>query len=239
MSEEFQLEESLAALSRFFVGDKTMMQTLERVTQMTAQSLADAEFVGITMMTTDGKVGTAVFTDPEAPEIDQAQYESGRGPCLDAFRTGDTLRIESTTDDERWPEFSATCAAHGILSTLSLPLSVDGTTYGALNLYSRRSAAFDDEQTSTAALFAAHAAVVLANATLYWAARVRSEQLEAALTTRAEIEQAKGIIMSTMRCSADEAFEVMVKQSQRENRKLREVAAEIVRRTARRPEANA
>lgn len=41
------------------------------------------------------------------------------------------------------------------------------------------------------------------------------------------IEQAKGVIMSTMRCGADAAFAVLVAQSQRENRKLREIAAEI------------
>jgi AmiR/NasT family two-component response regulator len=41
--------------------------------------------------------------------------------------------------------------------------------------------------------------------------------------------------MSTMRCDAEGAFDVLVKQSQRENRKLREVAREIVDHTSRRP----
>jgi GAF domain-containing protein len=232
VSDDSQLEESLAALSQFFVGDKTMLQTLDRVTSMTSRALPEAEFVGITMMS-DGKLATTVFTDPEAREIDQAQYESGNGPCVESFRTGEVLRIESTEQDERWPEFSAACLAHGIHSTLSLPLSVDTTTHGAMNLYSRGHAAFGAEQLATASLFAAQAAVVLANASSYWAARARSEQLEEALTNRAEIEQAKGIIMSTMRCTADEAFDVLVEQSQRENRKLREVARQIVQNTVR------
>jgi GAF domain-containing protein len=232
VSEESQLEESLAALSQFFVGDKTMVQTLERVADMTQQAVPQAALVGLTMLT-NGKLATAVFTDPEAPQIDQAQYQSGRGPCVESFRTGETLPIESTDEDERWPEFSAACVAHGIHSTLSLPLSIEGTTYGAMNLYSTQVRGFAPEDVATARLFAAQAAVVLANAVSYWAARVRSEQLEHALSSRAEIEQAKGIIMSTMRCNADEAFQVMVEQSQRENRKLRDVAAEVVTRTIR------
>jgi hypothetical protein len=52
------------------------------------------------------------------------------------------------------------------------------------------------------------------------------------LRTRGEsaavIEQAKGVLMATLRCSADAAFAVLVAQSQTENRKLRDVAADLV-----------
>jgi len=76
---------------------------------------------------------------------------------------------------------------------------------------------------------------VLANADAYWTARARSEQLEEALGSRAEIEQAKGIIVGALRCTPDEAFDTLVRQSQQQNRKLRDVAAEIVRNASRRP----
>jgi AmiR/NasT family two-component response regulator len=42
------------------------------------------------------------------------------------------------------------------------------------------------------------------------------------------IEQAKGILMAQQSCSADEAFNVLVKLSQQSNRKLREVAQALV-----------
>ena len=54
------------------------------------------------------------------------------------------------------------------------------------------------------------------------------ETLKTAMETRAVIEQAKGVIMSTMRCGPDAAFAVLVAQSQNENRKLYTVAAELV-----------
>jgi AmiR/NasT family two-component response regulator len=38
-----------------------------------------------------------------------------------------------------------------------------------------------------------------------------------------------------MRCDADAAFDVLVKQSQRENRKLRAIAKEIVAHATKRP----
>lgn len=53
------------------------------------------------------------------------------------------------------------------------------------------------------------------------------EGLEAARVHAAVIEQAKGVIMATMGCGPDAAFAVLVAQSQAQNRKLRDVAAEL------------
>ena len=234
MPQEGAFNDSLNALSEFFVGDKTMQQTLERVAAMRTVALPKAEFVGITMMV-NGRPQTAVFTDPVSPEVDRAQYDAGSGPCLDAFRTGDIHGIDSMDSERRWPEFTRACLDHGVLSTLSLPLTVDGVTNGALNLYAKSEHAFDEADPKTACLFAAHAAIVLANASVYWSARAKSEQLEAAMASRGVIEQAKGIIMATTRCSPDAAFALLSQQSQQQNRKLREVAAEIVSLAARRP----
>jgi GAF domain-containing protein len=233
MSDDAPLRESLAALSQFFIGDRTMEESLLHVAQMTAEAVPEAAFVGITMMR-GGRPETAVFTHPDAPEIDQSQYDANSGPCLDSYRSGEIVRLDSSRDDRRWPEFSRACVEHGILSTISFPLSIEGTTNGALNLYAEREHAFGERQMEPAGLFAAHAAIVLANAQAYWSARAKSEQLEQALQSRAEIEQAKGIIMASTRCSADEAFEMLVRQSQVENRKLRDIAAELVASASRR-----
>lgn len=54
------------------------------------------------------------------------------------------------------------------------------------------------------------------------------DHLHAAMEHRSVIEQAKGIIMSTMHCGEDAAFAVLVAASQRENVKLRDVAARMV-----------
>ena len=52
--------------------------------------------------------------------------------------------------------------------------------------------------------------------------------LATAIESRDTIGQAKGVIIVTMGCSADEAFRLLKEQSQHENRKLVEVAADIV-----------
>lgn len=221
------VNQGLAALSSFVVGGSTLGETLDRVAVLAVESVPGADFAGLTLLQ-DGKPTTAVFTDPTSPEVDQAQYESGSGPCLDAFRHGVTYRIDSTADDDHWPEFSGVAHAAGINSTLSLPLLVEDDSVGALNLYSREPAAFDDHGERVGMAFASQAAVALANAQAYWGAKDVADQLHEAMKSRAVIEQAKGILMAAQGCDPDEAFELLVKASQRSNRKLRDVAQEIV-----------
>jgi len=205
--------------------DEQLDATLTRVAQLAVRELPECAMAGVTLLRGHKPV-TAAFTDVEAPEIDGAQYESGKGPCLDAFRDGIVYRIEDTRHEDRWPEFAAAARGHGILSTLSLPLSVSEDALGALNLYSRHPQSFRDAEVPL--LFASHASVVLANSQAYWAAHALSAQLETALTSRAVIDQAKGVLMMRHGCTADEAFQRLAEESQHSNVKLRDVASAIV-----------
>jgi GAF domain-containing protein len=223
------LAQSLSALSRFFVGDGTLHETLTRVTHYAEQAVPAAAMTGITMLV-DGRARTAVFTDEAAPEIDSAQYETGIGPCLDSFRHRRIFRIDDTNKDDRWAAFSEAAAAHGIRSTLSIPLVANHEGLGAMNFYSPTPNGFSDEDEEVASQFGVQAAIVLANAQAYWDAHQLSQNLAAAMQSRAAIEQAKGILMGAQRCTADEAFQILVRASQRENRKLREIAEDIVSR---------
>jgi AmiR/NasT family two-component response regulator len=57
--------------------------------------------------------------------------------------------------------------------------------------------------------------------------------MRAVLASRAEIEQAKGIVMAARHCTADEAFQHLVVLSNNSHRKLREVAGDVVRQAGR------
>jgi GAF domain-containing protein len=224
--------ESFLALSEFFVDDGTLGDVLLRVSQLACR-VAPADMAGITMLV-EGNPRTGVFTDAEAPEIDEAQYGTGQGPCLDAFRHQRVYRIDSTADEVRWPDFARTAAAYGIVATLSVPIVARGEGLGALNLYTRQSSGFDDAAAARVSTFAAHAAIVLANAQVYSDARQLSENLNQAMSSRATIDYAVGILMAHGGRSPEDAFQLLVRASQRENRKLREVAGAIVERAARR-----
>jgi GAF domain-containing protein len=221
------LTEGIAELSRLLVNEEALDDTLQRVADLACRNLGGADLAGVTLLR-DGRPTTAVFTDPTSPEIDSAQYETGVGPCLDAWRHQRVFRIESTADDEQWPAFSQACLEHGVGSTISFPLGVRGNGIGALNLYSKEPSAFSDDDEQTGMLFAEQASVALTNAQLYDSAYRLTQQLQEALTSRAVIDQAKGILMGQHGVGPDEAFNVLRTTSQRENRKLRDIAQELV-----------
>jgi GAF domain-containing protein len=105
-------------------------------------------------------------------------------------------------------------------------------TFGGLNLYSQKPDAFDHDDQQIAGAFAGQASAVVSNVVAYWAVLEQSQQLTAAMASRAVIEQAKGILMAAQHCTADEAFDLLRRASQRENRKLREIAIDMVARTS-------
>ncbi|MDQ3641161.1 MAG: GAF and ANTAR domain-containing protein [Actinomycetota bacterium] len=231
MSEDAR-SQAMRALSQFLVSDASVGDTLLRVAEITTRALPAAEMAGISILDGKGNPTTAIFTDPESPEIDAGQYRSGVGPCLDAWRLGSPIRIDDmSVAAPEYPDFARLAQARGVRSTLSLPLVAGDISVGAMNLYARTLKGFSDEDEALGCDLAAAAAIVLANATAYWDSRHLAEQLTEAMQSRAVIEQAKGMLMAqSPGITADDAFDVLRRASQRENVKLRDIAMRIVER---------
>jgi GAF domain-containing protein len=222
---------TMPELSGLVLAEHDLIATVTWVAEL-ARDRSGADMAGITVVL-DGMPRSWTYTDPETLPIDDVQYEAGRGPCLEAVRAQVPVRIDDTATDERWPEFDKEACAHGVISILSLPISVHSdSAFGAFNLYSRRRAQFVGQPDYALSQFVDQAAVLLLNARDFWDARQRAEGLQVALQSRATIEQAIGILMAPGGRTPEEAFQLLVRASQRENRKLREIAADIVQRTS-------
>ena len=179
-----------------------------------------------------GRFETIHATSEDVGEADGAQYASGRGPCIEAVG-GRRVHAVLTGSYDRWPDFVVAALAHGFRAVLSIPLAVGDQPLGSLNLYSRAEGPFGAVDESAADVFADHAAVVLSNATAFVTAEIVRAQFEEALSTRDLIGKAQGILMARRGCDEDEAFDLLRQASRRRNRKLREIAAELVASTAR------
>jgi GAF domain-containing protein len=107
-------------------------------------------------------------------------------------------------------------------------MSTERHRLGALTLCSRRPGAFDAEGIASAEIFARQAAVVLRNSQVYADATQLNANLRFALESRSTIDHAVGIMMAGGGRTADDTFQSLVHASQRENRKIRDLAAEIV-----------
>lgn len=229
-----RLVDSLRAMPRFLEGDEDLGDALQRIADLAVEAIEPADLAGITLQDEDGS-RTAAFTEPDAVEIDQAQYDTGTGPCLDAWRSNQVLRIDSTADDARWVQFSRVAYRHGVLSTLSLPLAFNDTAaVGALNLYARRRSAFAQSDERHAAAFAEQLAVVVTTAHAPAAASALSPQMRQALASRAVVDKARSIVMAARSCTAEEAYQLLVRAAQQSNSTLRDAARHVVQRAKRR-----
>jgi GAF domain-containing protein len=176
----------------------------------------------VSVVTGRRNIGSQAPTGDLPVEVDALQEETQQGPCLDAAYEQLTVRVDDMASETRWPEFARRASQAGAASMLSLQLYVEGDNLGALNLYSRTPGAFDDESEQVGLLFASHAAVAYAG--------VRKEaQLAKAVVSRDLIGQAKGILMERYNISGERAFLVLTRISQDTNRKLYDIATELVR----------
>lgn len=139
------------------------------------------------------------------------------------------------TVETRWGDYPAHLIASGVHSTLSLPLIADGQRVGALKLYASEPEAFTPTYERAATIFAASASGAIGTALRLAHQVALTEQLKTALSSRAVIDRAIGILIRDRRCGPDEAFDVLRAASQGRNVKLRLVAEEMVAAMSRKP----
>jgi GAF domain-containing protein len=161
-----------------------------------------------------------------------------KAPACTHCTTGQVVVVDDLAADDRWGAYQMPAFAHGIRSSLSLPLRTNGEVIGALNIYASTPHAFGPQEQRAACRFADETSRALALAVRTADRTEMSDHLQTALVSRAVIDQALGIIMGQNRCTADEAFDVLRKTSQNRNIKLRDIAADMVTAISGRPPAD-
>jgi transcriptional regulator with GAF, ATPase, and Fis domain len=216
-----------ASLSKLVYAHRPLADTLETMAVLATKALSESPEVSLTLL--DRERGrTAATSGPVALELDERQYETGIGPCLDAARYGQTVRLTVDGPDQPYDELRHAAQRRGVTHTMSIGLTTGDQVMGAMNIYSFAGRALSEDSERMAKTFASCIGIVLANAEQYRDAAARAAHLETALQTRAPIEQAKGILMDRHRCTSEEAFKMLARRSQAENVKLRLVAQNLV-----------
>jgi GAF domain-containing protein len=216
------------ALARVVVADRELADVLNEITGIARRAMPSIDAASVTLIRGEQPF-TAAYDGQMAVDADELQYERGYGPCVDAGRAGQTLLVDDMRSEQRWPDYAQHAAAHGVLSSLSVPLPFQGATIGALNTYAGRPQIMDDSDVELAEEVAAWVAIAIGNAEA--AARTSEDltYLRTAMMSRALVEQAKGIVMERHKVTEAEAYTILTRASQQTNTKLQDVAAELVR----------
>jgi hypothetical protein len=202
------------------------------MTSVAAEMVPGAEFCGMTRVRPRGALTTLGATDPVVERVDRVQYELGSGPCVDALHSESPMIASDLRRSSSWPDFGRRAAELGILSMLSYRLHLedhedeDGRhVLGGMNFYAREPEAFDvDRVLPLLHVLASFCALAIWGGSLADHAR----SVEAALTSSRDIGAAQGILMERYKVTREEAFGLLAVSSQRTNRKLRDVAVQLL-----------
>ncbi len=218
---------ALADLAEVLSREEDLGRVLQRSVDQVVSAVPGADMVSVTVLRGD-KGETVASSDARVWGVDADQYAAGDGPCLEAARTGKVVRTGLAEAMERWPEFERGARAAGVASYLACPLMIDDAFAGSLNLYSPDPHGFTDFDVALLVLYTTASCAAIANARRYTQARDVAERLRQALDSRAVIDQARGALMAQRGIGAQEALEVLARESQNTNVKLRVVAARLV-----------
>lgn len=207
---------------------------LTEAVRLAAESVPNADACGMTL-SRDLRAFTAAHSDSLAAQIDELQYGAHEGPCLDALHTGHLIQVNDLESEERWPRYRPHAVKHGIAASLSYPLRVDGQTVAVLNLYACHPNAFTPVDRQHTEVLASQCSAAIAVMLRQADQASTQRQLADAMHARSVIDQALGILMAQQRCTAEEAFDLLRAASSGRNRKLRDIAADLIEKTTGRP----
>jgi len=174
----------------------------------------------------DGEPADMTATHPDLAELFELsrQYKS---PWTDALATGQTVACPDTLGEERWPDYASAALRRGVRCSVTL-VHASGPAAITLSLFGARPRVLDPDSIALGELLVAFGGAIMGNASAYADSQRTALQLRDAVDSRMLVDQAKGILMHALGCTAQEAFDKMRAISQKSNVKVAEVASKII-----------
>lgn len=221
---EAEVAEALQVFARSFLDGSTPLEP-ERVVAEAARAVPHAATAGLTLIRRAERPQTLAATTDLAERVDEIQYDTGEGPCLEAIEDNDVTVTDDLSSDTRWPAFCRRAVDETpVRSMMGVRVLLGGSDRGALNFYALRRGAFSDLDVGVAAVFATLASLALQHAL----ERHRADHLQTALESSRQIGMAMGILMSRQLLTPDQAFEQLRNASQYLQRRVRDIAEEVM-----------
>ena len=180
-----ELPEIFARVAGLLLTEPVVDRAVANLAQAAHESLPGSVGAGGTLIDAQGRPTSTASTNNLVKQADRLQYDLGEGPCLTAWASAQTVRVDDLRFDQRWPEWAGASAPLGLLSCISVPLLVPDVTgsgalepIGALKVYADRAHAFDARSEQVLSLLAGPAALILSNLQTRERAAQLSESLQ-------------------------------------------------------------
>ncbi|MEV4414757.1 GAF and ANTAR domain-containing protein [Catellatospora sp. NPDC049609] len=203
---------------------------MRRLCSAAGRALA-ARGAGVTVMAGGGLSGMTAASDPATERLEELQVTLGEGPCIEAFECMRPVLVPDLADGamSRWPVYAPEAHADGVRAVFAFPLQVGAARLGVLDVFRAQAGMLSPHELTLALTFAEVAVATLLrqdDSRPYPA----EDWLDESLDSRAELFQAQGMVMVQLGISLAEAMVRMRAHAYAHDRRLRDVAADVVAR---------
>jgi GAF domain-containing protein len=226
------VRQALTELGRLRFGEMRVEDALHEIVQ-TTHTIFDVDGAGLMLADANHHLHNVAVSDDRLGHLEALQLRHEEGPCVSAFEDKELVSAQDLTEDPRWPDFSAAAVACGVRAVLASPLPYNQDAVGVVAVLSEDRHPWSPEGELALLAFTDLAALLIASMMLGEEQSELAAQLQAALNSRAVIEQAKGVLIGQQGVSAHAAYLQLRAQARTQRRKLAEVSADLVHSAAR------
>ncbi|HZC53673.1 MAG TPA: GAF and ANTAR domain-containing protein [Mycobacterium sp.] len=195
---------------------------IDRVLRRAIGLVPGAQEAGITVLPHSGRAGPDHFATGSLVDAGTAlEDQVGEGPGHDAAEGPRTIRVDDLAADRRWPHYAPQASGLGLCSILVTALPCTHGPRGTLIVCSQERAAFGPAAEQILPNVANRIAIAVAHADML-------RHMRRAIDSRTVIGQACGILIERHKIPAEQAFKMLVRASQRNHLKLRDLAGRLV-----------
>jgi GAF domain-containing protein len=202
-------------------------EAMDRIVH-TTHAIFDVDGAGLMLVDGEQQLRSVAVSDERFRILDKLQIDHDEGPCVAAFEDKELVCVEDLHDEPRWPRFSPAALDLGVRAVLASPIPYNQQAIGVVGVISADRRPWSPEGELALLAFTDLAALLIASMLRAQEQGDLATQLQGALTSRAIIEQAKGVLVAQQQLPAREAYTRLRDRARRERRKLVEVAQEVV-----------
>lgn len=228
MTRERRIVDTFVEFADILVAEFDVVEFQHRVAERCVELLDCAE-AGLLLADAAGRLRVMASSSERTDSLELLQAQNDEGPCFECYHQGRLVTSEDLeTDTARWPLFAPAAVRAGFGSVHAVPMRVHGKTVGGLNLFRSTTGRLFEPDVPLSQGMADIAAIALLNERQARAAHATVKQLQAALQSRVVIEQAKGLLAERAGISMDTAFRLLRGYAREHNRRLSQVAGELI-----------
>ena len=211
-------------------GEADVVELLSALTEDCAR-LLDVQAAGLLLADERAVLHVMAASSEQVAHVEAMQLQRAEGPCLDCFHGGRPVsspELEQHTD--RWPRFVPAALAAGFASVHAVPLRLRDTVLGALGLFGGQPGPLSPADLTLAQGMADVASIALVQERAATDRQAVNDQLQAALSSRVVLEQAKGVLSHTADVDMPTAFAMLRRYARDHNLRLSDLATAVVHR---------